>query len=112
MAELSHAIVGRNGDAVHRLRRKSRMPWRARRVGAFGAASVHERAAAVFFDMDAHDLVERVLGFEAELARAARLNALRPARDDARDQRVLGPANARGNALAGDAAQRRDLLGD
>src|SRR5262244_2885556 len=74
-------------------------------------ASIDERAAAVFVDMDAHDFVERVFGLEAELARAARLDALRPARDDARHQRVLGAANARGNALAGDAPQRRDLLG-
>src|SRR5262249_10924668 len=74
-------------------------------------ASIDERAAAVFVDVDAHDFVERVFGLEAELARAARLDALRPARDDARDQRILGAANARGNAVAGDAPQRRDLLG-
>src|SRR5919204_3809514 len=77
----------------------------------FAATSPHEATGAVFVDMDAHDFVERVLGLEAELTRAARLDALRPARDDARDQRVLGAANARGNAIAGDAAQRRDLLG-
>src|SRR5262249_22768593 len=47
--------------------------------------------------------VERVFGLEAEVARAARLDALRPARDDARDQRGLSGANARGHALAGDA---------
>src|SRR5260370_12280120 len=76
------------------------------------AASIDERAAAVFADVDAYDLVERAFGFEAEFARAARLDALRPARDDARDQWILGAANARGNALAGDAPQRRDLLGD
>src|SRR6516164_605683 len=69
-------------------------------------ASIDERAAAVFADVDAYDLVERAFGLEAELARAARLDALRPAFDDARDQRVLGAANARGNALAGDAPQR------
>src|SRR5262245_46857629 len=74
-------------------------------------ASIDERAAAVFADVDAYDLVERAFGFEAEFARAARLDALRPAFDDARDQRILGAANARGNALAGDAPQRRDLLG-
>src|SRR6516225_11798830 len=75
-------------------------------------ASIDERAAAVFADMDAYDLVERAFGLEAELARAARLDALRPARDDARDQWILGAANARGNALARDAPQRGDLLGD
>src|SRR5262245_17701178 len=77
----------------------------------FAATSLDEGAAAVFVDMDAHDLVERVLGLEAELARAARLDALRPALDDARHQRVLGAADTRGDAVAGDAAQRRDLLG-
>src|SRR5262249_18596915 len=66
-------------------------------------ASIDERAAAVFVDMDAHDLVERVFGLEPELARAARLDALRPARDDARHQWIMGGANARGHALAGDA---------
>src|SRR5262249_29958803 len=75
-------------------------------------ASIDECAAAVFVDVDVYDFVERVFSLEAELARAARLDALRPARDDARDQRILGAANARGNALAGDAPQRRDLLGD
>src|SRR6516162_10956175 len=43
-------------------------------------ASIDERAAAVFVDVDAYDFVERVFGLEAELARAARLDALRPAR--------------------------------
>src|SRR5215467_14211609 len=76
------------------------------------SASVDERAAAVLADVDAYDLVERAFGLEAEFARAARLDALRPAFDDARDQRVLGAANARGNALARDAPQRPDLLGD
>src|SRR4029453_7538493 len=77
----------------------------------FAAMSPDEATATVFVDMDAHDLVERVLGLEAELARAARLDTLRPALDDARHQRVLGAADARGDAVAGDAAQRRDLLG-
>src|SRR5262249_21427323 len=75
-------------------------------------ASIDERAAAVFVDMDAHDLVERVFGLEPELARAARLDALRPARDDARDQRILAGANARGHAVAGAAPYRRDPLSD
>src|SRR5262249_57713224 len=71
-------------------------------------ASIDERAAAVFADVNAYDLVERVFGLEAELARAARLDALRPARDDARDQRVFGAANACRNALARDAPPRPD----
>src|ERR1700716_4342948 len=75
-------------------------------------SSIHERAAAILVDVDAHDLLERALGVEAELARAACLDALRPAVDDAGDQRVVRAANARGDALAGDAPQRRDLLGN
>src|SRR5262245_15112203 len=98
-------IVRRNAGAVHR---HCATPACLRR---FVQASLYEGAAAVFVDMDAHDLVERVLGLEAKLARAPRLDALRPALDDARDKRVLDAADARGNALAGDAAQRRDLLG-
>src|SRR5262245_50119964 len=66
-------------------------------------ASIDERAAAVFVDMDAHDFVERVFGLEAELARAARLDVLRPALDDACHQWIMRGANARGNAVAGDA---------
>src|SRR5438132_11813883 len=93
--------------------RKSCMPGeRTHAPLARRAASIDERAAAVFADVDAYDLVERAFGLEAEFARAARLDALRPACDDARDQRILGAANARGNARAGDAPQRRDLLGD
>src|SRR5262245_42349103 len=74
--------------------------------------SMDERAAAVFVDMDAYDFLERALGLEAEVAGAARFDALRPSRHDARDQRVLGAANAPGHALAGNAAQRCDLLRD
>ena len=73
------------------------------------APSIDERATEVFVDVDAHDFVERILGSEAQLARAPRLDALRPARDDARDQWVFGAANAPGDAVAGDAAQRGNL---
>ena len=44
-----------------------------------------------------------VVSGEAELARAARLDALRPAHDDACPQWIRGGANARGNTVAGDA---------
>src|SRR2546428_11430674 len=70
-----------------------------------------EAAAAVLVDMDADDLVERALGLEPELARAACLDALRPALDDARHQRIVDRADAPCDSLAGDAAQRGDLLG-
>ncbi len=62
--------------------------------------------------MDANDLVERALGVEAQLARPARLDALRPAFDDARDQGIMVAADARRRPVAGNAPQRRDLLGD
>src|SRR4029453_6040584 len=104
MAGPRYVIVRRNGGAVHH-------QCATRAAYRFAPTSRDERAAAVFVDMDAHDLVERALGLEAELARTARLDALRPALDDARDQRVLGAANARGDAVAGNAAQRCDLLG-
>src|SRR5438132_13887740 len=104
-------IVGRTTATVHHLRASRPCATdEAPLVG--GSRSMDERAAAVFVDMDAHDFVERALGLEAQLTRAARLDTLRPARDDARDQRILSATNARGHALAGDAAQRRDLLGD
>src|SRR6516165_5373238 len=88
--------------------RKSCIPSSASGKGAAcprprRSASIDERAAAVFVDVDAYDLVERVFGLEAELARAARVDALRPARDDARDQWIMRGANARGNTVAGDA---------
>src|SRR6266508_1625080 len=104
MAGPRYVIVCRNGGAVYH-------QCATRAAYRFAPTSRDERAAAVFVDMDTHYLVERALGLEAELARTARLDALRPALDDARHQRVLGAANPRGNAVAGDAAQRRDLLG-
>src|SRR5215470_9607707 len=69
-------------------------------------ASIDERAAAVFVDVDAHDFVERVFGLEAELARAARLDALRPALDDACHQWIMGGANARGDAICSATVQQ------
>src|SRR5208282_4663207 len=62
--------------------------------------------------MDANDLVERRLRLEAESARAARIEPARPARDDARDQRVGFAANARGHLVTGNPAQGGDLFGD
>ena len=44
-------------------------------------------------------------------ARRASMRCGQPV-DDARDQRIVLAADARGDALAGDAPQRRDLLGD
>src|SRR5215469_16991802 len=115
LTPVSSIIVDGNAGAVHSPLAQIVQPGeRTQALPARGprrSASIDERTAAVFADMDAYDLVERAFGLEAELARAARLDALRPARDDARDQRILGAANARGDAVAGDAPQRRDLVG-
>src|SRR2546429_314021 len=54
-------IVRRNGGAVHH-------QCATRAAYRFAPTSLDERAAAVFVDMDAHDLVERALGLEAGLA--------------------------------------------
>ena len=62
--------------------------------------------------MDADDLVERAFGDEAERSRALGLEAVRPAGDDAHDQLVRLAADARRDLVAGDPAQRLDLLGD
>ncbi len=51
-------------------------------------------------------------GAKAERERAARIELARPAGDDARDERVGHAADAGGDFVAGDAAQRGDLLGD
>src|SRR4051812_14698373 len=72
--------------------------------------SCDKAAAAILVDVDAHDLVERALGRKAELPCPPRLHALRPALDDAGDQRIAGIADARGHPLAGNAPQGRDLL--
>src|SRR5439155_14582995 len=104
-------IVGRTAATVHHLRASPPCATdEAPLVG--GSRSMDERAAAVFVDVDADDFIKRALGLKTQLTRAARLDALRPARDDARDQRILSAANARGHTLAGDAAQPRNLLGD
>src|SRR6185295_8257643 len=58
------------------------------------------------------DLVEALLGGEAERAGAFGIEPARPALDDAGDQRVVLAADARRNLWAGNAGERRDLLGD
>src|SRR5437870_2377415 len=62
--------------------------------------------------MGADDVVERGLDAEAERQRLARVEAARPAVDDAHDQFVGRAADTLGNLIAGDAAERRDLLAD
>src|SRR5262245_6117898 len=74
------------------------------------AVSRDEGAAELLVDMGANDLLERALRLEAELARAPRLDALRPARDNACDEIVVLAADAPRDPLAGDALERRDLL--
>src|SRR5579872_490355 len=67
--------------------------------------------AQLVLDMHAHDLVEFFLGLEAELARPPRVDAFRPTRDNAHDQFVWLPLDARSYLEAGDAGKRLDLLG-
>src|SRR5712691_4947287 len=73
---------------------------------------VTDYSAQLVVDVDAHDVVERGLGAEAERGGAAGVEPLRPAADDARDQLVGLAADARRNLVAGDALERGDLLGD
>src|SRR3954464_11783739 len=75
-------------------------------------ASRREPAAQLVLDMDADDLLEGVLCREAELARAARVEAARPAGNDARDDRVGLATDALRHVVARDRTQGRDLLGD
>src|SRR3712207_2960099 len=72
----------------------------------------HPGPAELVLDMGADDLVEAVLGLEAERLRAPRIEAARPALDDLDDERIGLALDARDNAVAGDLAQRRDLLAD
>src|SRR6185437_7880480 len=62
--------------------------------------------------MDADDLVEAVLDLEAERHGPPGVETARPAGDDALDQRIGLAADARGDLVAGDALQGRDLLAD
>src|SRR5436305_14416460 len=90
----NHRIVGRTAATVHHLRASPPCATdEAPLVG--GSRSMDERAAAAFVDVGADDFIKRALGLKTQLTRAARLDALRPARHDARDQRILSAANAR-----------------
>src|SRR5579864_9132051 len=81
-------------------------PWEG-----FWAASSRDLAAQFVVDMDADDLVERSFRLKAQRQRAAWIEPARPAGDDPRHQRVRLAADAGGDPVAGDAAQRGDLLG-
>src|SRR5579871_791010 len=74
--------------------------------------SSNEAAAELVVDVNANDLVEGRLRLEAERERALRIEAAGPAGDHARNQRIRLAADARGDALAGDPAQRGQLFGD
>src|SRR5690349_2353674 len=71
-----------------------------------------ELAAELILDMDADDLLEIRLGLEAERRRALGVEVPRPAGDDLVDHRVDLAADALDDVVAGDLAQRLDLLGD
>ena len=80
-------------------------------VASRAAAQATEFAAAVLVDMNADDLVERALGLEAERQRARRRSGAASRRRCARSARRLA-ADARRDLVAGDPAQRLDLLAD
>src|SRR5580704_3970379 len=83
-------------------------PWE----GFCARASRRDFAAQFVRDMDADDLVERRLRLKAERQRAAGIEPARPAGDDPRHQRVRLAADAGGDFVSGDTAQRGDLLGN
>src|ERR1700675_3338324 len=74
--------------------------------------SRRDLAAQVLFDMDADDLVERFFRSKAQGERAAGIESMRPAGDDARNERIGLVADAGRHRVAGDAAERFDLFGD
>src|SRR5262249_13692083 len=69
-------------------------------------------SAQLVLAMGTDDVLERGLDAEAERQRPARVEAARPAVDDAHDELVGLTPDARRHLVAGDAAQRRDLLAD
>src|SRR5215467_11628852 len=70
-------------------------------------------SAELILDVDADDVVKIILGGgEAELAGAFGLEITRPAVDDAHDERIGLALDARGDLLARDALECRDLLSD
>src|SRR5271155_1210766 len=73
--------------------------------------SMGDLAAQFVLDMHADDLVKRTLGGKTESARAGRIEPARPAGNDPRHQRIRLAADAGGDLIAGDPAQRGDLLG-
>src|SRR5271169_759552 len=68
--------------------------------------------AQLIVDVGAHDVIEGILGLEAESRRAHWVEALRPAGDDAGDGGVRLAANALHHLFAGDIAERSDMLAD
>src|SRR5262245_50229634 len=72
----------------------------------------HELPAQIVVDMHADDLVERGFRLESELAGSGAIEPAGPALDDLHDERVGLVLHALGDALAGDALQRGDLLAD
>src|SRR6185312_16878761 len=93
------------------------------RIGVVGASAVwvpaltgmtisRDLPAQLILDMRAHDVVEFVFHLESQLARTCAVDAFGPIGDDTGDQGVRFAADARGDLVAGDAAQRVDLFAD
>src|SRR5947209_20015806 len=72
-----------------------------------------EIAAKLVVDVNADDIVERLLGGgEAELERPLWIEIARPAADDADDERIRLPLDAGGDLIPRNPLQGRDLLAD
>src|SRR5712692_1676675 len=91
------------------------------RAGARGArilswhradAGLSDLSAQLVLDMRADDVIECGFDLEAERDAAARVEAARPAGDNARDQFIRRAADALGDTIAGDALERGNLLAD
>src|SRR3954447_5823384 len=79
--------------------------------GDLAACSGGDLAAQLVLDVGADDLLEGAVGLEAHAAGPLRVDAGRPAADDALDRGVGLPADAPHGGLAADGPQRVDHLG-
>src|SRR5262249_54486309 len=87
------------------------MPLPAPVTSAILFTSPRASVGKLVLDVDANDLLEVVLGTEAELVCRAGVERSGPARDDAHDRLVGLTANQSCRSGAGDRAESGDLLG-
>src|SRR3990167_6764046 len=75
-------------------------------------ALFHPAPAELILDVDADDLLETLFGTKAERQRPLGCEIARPALDDLHDRLIRPPDDPVRHPVAGDLAERRDLLGD